>query len=456
MTTPAFSDFYKSLYYSNTYLPRVNLGEPEISNYLLDLEDKETADKIRDLISVPEVQSIFSQNLSYDLAQVNENRRVLQQQGFTFLGKKAVLDSNNNSSVAPYYNVVEHSRVPGWIIKSGASHDLQSQVFQKYSDDKNEIALYGKEDGVLRIEMANRISNVAKKFSIDVVVPKMKLVAYANQEGVTEVNKKYCIVSEKSKVLNRDETIAMIQKMEPKEQKEAAFKISTIIKKAGIVNATFENIRLTPEGKIVILDTQPIGLMVEKKPGIWNTLFGGKGSSVEKCARIGLCTLLNQTCVPIRDDSSNGKIEAVVVKSGLEVFHTHVKTEYEKVAKPKISKWKIIFSICSVGLIPVINVVVACYKRIITKKISANIKKLDQNCAEKAQKYLQEKAPEASPFKLLFTPTQKKQEALDKVRSAVQTMEKEQFIKEYQDKRSILEKNLYKHTEGVPFVSVVA
>ena len=62
-------------------------------------------------------------------------------------------------------------------------------VIQARTNDKNEKAFFTQEESLLRIEMANRIAKVAREAGIDIVVPKKRLVSYANLDGVTEVTK---------------------------------------------------------------------------------------------------------------------------------------------------------------------------------------------------------------------------------------------------------------------------
>jgi hypothetical protein len=72
------------------------------------------------------------------------------------------------------------------------------------------------------------------------------------------------------------------------DQEKLADQLCLLIEKAGIADATLENIRLRDNRTWVILDTEPSGLMVPK-----GDLNNPQGHSVEKCGRIGLCTLQN-------------------------------------------------------------------------------------------------------------------------------------------------------------------
>lgn len=289
VVVPKFSDFFRSFFYLNTYVSPVDLSEQGISRHLLSPEDDEITATVRQLISHPEVQPILSEPLTYELEKVKENNRTLERRGFGLLGNKPL-----GAQTIPFYSVIEHSKLKGWIIKAGAARGSKSQL-SGVANDKNEIVFYNDEESVLRIEMANRIAKMAHEANIQVILPKKKLVTYANlQDGITEATRRYCVVCKKIDIPSVEDAVKTIKAMQPKAQKKLAQNISTIIQKAGLVDASFANIRIMPDGTPAFIDTEPLGLMVAKKPGLWNRLFSPKGASIEKCARIGLFTLMNQ------------------------------------------------------------------------------------------------------------------------------------------------------------------
>jgi hypothetical protein len=241
-------------------------------------------------------------------------------------------------------------------------------------NDRGEVAFFTEEDSLLRIEMAHRIQKVALEagFEKDIVVPQKKLVLYKNLNGVTEPNRRYCVVCEKIDVLSAEETAEAIEHMDGNEQRNIATKISTIVQKAGFVDANFNNIRLSKnKKKFVFIDTEPAGLMTAKKPGLWNKFFGPRGASVEKCARIGLCLLKNQT-------ANN---------SALEAFHNQIECDYQKAIVPEISKWKITLSILSFGIIPVIHIINALAKTILAKRTFEQINTIKKEMTTDIEKY---------------------------------------------------------------------
>lgn len=422
--TATFFDFFKSLYYSNTYVPSVDLSDQGVSSYLLRDENPKAAETAQRLISDPEVQHVLSEPLTYDFTAIFERNAILIRRGFRLLSSKTNLQTGKQ---IPFYSVIEHDELRGWIIKSGATRVSQGQFLPGPMDDRKEMAFFTDEESLLRIAMANRIQRIAQEAHIAVVLPKKKLVPYANLDGVTDPNKKYCVVCEKINILSVEDTVQAIKSMDAEHQRDIAKKISTIVQKAGLVDASFDNIRLTPDGKLAFIDTEPAGLMVTKKPGLWNKLFGPKGASVEKCARIGLFTLMYQTSKFFWGTQRRDGSDRMECEPGLQVFRTEVQTRYEKASTPKLSKWKIVLSVVSIGLIPLINAIIALAKAKLTKQTFEKLQAIDG----------------------VF------QSQID-VLGQLPLAERERLVKEYQEKRTPIVKQFFTCTEGVPYISALA
>lgn len=436
--TPTFSDFFKSLYYSNTYVPSVDLSEQEVSQYLLENENPKAAAIAQRLISEPEVRQVLSEPLTYDLeVAVPERNAALQRHGFKLLSRKPNLQTGK---MVPFYSVIEHDDLQGWIIKSGATRIPKGQILVgPLNIHINEMALFTEEESLLRIEMANRIQKVAQEANIDVVIPKKKLVAYSHVDGVTDPCRKYCVLCEKINILSVEDTVQAIKKMDAEHQREIARKISTIVQKAGLVDASFDNIRLTPDGKLAFIDTEPGGLMVVKKPGLWNQLFGAKGASVEKCARIGLYSLMNQATQAMRGTAAHPLL-GLSVEMGLEEFHKQVENDYEIISEPKLSAWKITLSVLSLGLIPLINIIIAFVKTILTENVFKKLRAMDAKHAEKVQKYQIENGLN-NPLAFNYNEL-KHQETDRKILEITQ---------DHQTERYPLAQQFFAYIEGVPY-----
>ena len=229
------------------------------------------------------------------------------------------------------------------------------------------MSLFIKESGLFRIAMRDRIQKIAQEANIEVILPKTHLVAYANATNVKDPTKKYCIISEKLNTLSVTETVDAIKKMTADKQKELARTIAALVKKAGIVDARFHNIRLTKENKLAIIATEPTDLMVKKPTSLFNKVFGSKSASVEKCARIGLYRLQGQATKgaigSLQEQAQMTQAQARETEPGLEVFRKEIQLAYTEVATPQLNKRKIILSI-AIPIIPVVYAIVSIAKNI--------------------------------------------------------------------------------------------
>lgn len=436
-----FSDVYKSNYYSNTYVPAVDLSEKALSKHLLKNENQEIAAIAERLISQPEVQKVLSEPLTYIPEEFQLKNAILEKHGFTLLSKKLDLQKG---TINPFYSVIEHQDLPNWVIKSGAARVPKDQFLLGPMNDRNEMTLFTQEESLLRIAMADRIQKVAKKANIDAIVPKKALVAYTNADKVTDPTKKYCVVCEKIDILSVEDTIKAIKEMEGNQQRELAKKIATIVEKAGLVDASLNNIRLTPQGKIAIIDTEPGGLMVKKGTK--------KNASVEKCARIGLFTLMQST----GKNPSLIPTNAPEAQEGLEAFHNEVKRNYDRVVKPKLSAWKITLSVLSLGLIPLINVIRSIAKIILITKTQSKGQALDADFKYNSTRYIEEKVPDTFVLQSILSSQEDKERVQRELQQATEELQNEDFVKEYAKKRLPLNIKILTYTNGIPFRTRVA
>lgn len=403
--TPSVRDFFQSYFYSNTYLPTVDISDKALEKKLLSHIDAKAAAKAQELISKPEVQKILSEPLTFEKDHILQNNAVLEKHGFKLLSAK-YMDANSSDTI-PFYSVVEHPELPGWVIKSGADRVLEDCFMQGPYNELREMAHFTSEDSLLRIPMAERIEEVAKDAKIKVVVPKKGYVAYANVDPNDKQTKKYCIVCEKVKVLSKKEMIQKVLSMTPIEQKTLAQRICLLILKAGIADgAAADNMRLNEKGELVFLDTEPSGLLKARK-GLWDRIFG-HGASIEKSARIGLAILFKQSSQVI----------------GLENFSNSVREIMNAANKPKLSKWKIALNIATFGLYSLVCLVMSVAKVYFTKKNFKKYKELDiafQNRSREIQ---------TKPIE-----------------------EQKKLLKDHWRKCFPLQKLFYQHIEDVPYVA---
>lgn len=413
----------------------MDLSDQALSSHLLKNEDREAAATTKRLISLPEVQQALSEPLSHDPEEMHARYNILKKHGFKPLSSNLNLQFEKKTPIS-----IQHDELQGWFIKSGAARMPKGVVLHGPYNDRNEITFYTKEESLLRIEMANRIQKAARDANIDVVIPKKKLVAYANCPEGIKPNRKYCVVCEKINILNINDTVQAIKAMVGTRQRELAKNIATIVQKTGLADPSFDNIRLTPDGMLAFIDTQPRGLMVVKKPNLKN-----KGTSLETCGRIGLFTLMGQATKGIRGTATD-LIDVQRAEEGLEEFYNQVEQDYLKAAAiPKLSKWKITLSVLSLGILPLIHAIVALVKVTLTNRAFQKLQKIDRKFHPKAEEFVLERSSEVdgeNPKKI--------QRQLQKIDQALQ---KEDFMKDYQKKRTPIFMKFSSYVKGVPYVA---
>jgi|GEM_PF-4030293 len=265
---------FRSYYYKNTYLNEVDL-EKSLQDHRC--PDKDLVDRIKGLIT-PEVQNVLSKPLSYETAKVKKMNATLEKAGFNPISVKCLTEGK----LVSFPNVLSHDQLPNFLIKSCAIRVPDDIHIKGPINDKGEESLFGPNEGLLRLEMNDRITRIAKKLDIDLVVPKEYAIEFDNPVS-NSLNHRYFIICEKLDLQSQEEMAKSIKKMSKSDQVELGRKIKLLIKEIGIVDATFGNIRFTKNGRLAFIDTEPAGLLIGKK-----SKFRNRGHSIEKCARIGL------------------------------------------------------------------------------------------------------------------------------------------------------------------------
>ena len=361
-TTTAISAFFKSFYYENNYLPPVDLSDEALSKHLIP-EDHQAREITQKLISDRWVQErLAGASRGADPEGYDEDVRGFGERHFKLLGE--MFEKRTNTGY-PLCTSLGHPDLPNQIIKPGriiGFSEFQSAGQNSYE----ETALDTPYDNLFQGNMAARIRKIAEKEKIAVVVPNITLVPYAKTDGIKDPIQKYCILSERIDILSQKDTVDRIKRMSQEDQTILARKICILVRKVGIVNASFDTIRLTRDGEIAFVNLKPHGLLTRKQPGFWNALFGKRGHSVEKCGRIGLERLLMSTHKAAFDPYVD-LMQAGECEPGLEHFHAVIEKASTNAFSPKLSKWKIALSIVTVGLIPLINAIVALVKAIMFK-----------------------------------------------------------------------------------------
>ena len=330
-----FSQIYKSYKYQQTFLPPVSLDDEWANKHLA---DEILSQKVKSLFQDQAARAAFCEPFDYDLDEIERRNKALKTKGFQLLSRKPYTRGNLKHTT-PFYSVVEHSDVEGYVIKSGAARVKKDEIMQAAGNDCSEICFFSKEDSLLRLEVAERIKRVAQKRQIEVVVPEKKLVCLDPNEN--DPTKKYCILSQKIEVLSTEETIQTIRDLPQDKAKALAEKVCQLVADVGLVDCSFDNIRMTHEGKIAIIDTEPASLIVaEKKRHFWEkiiTFFSGDvQSSVEKCARVGLHTLMYVSVSQVVNTGLDR-----LANDGIWAFTKVVQTKYKESCKFKTSETRL-------------------------------------------------------------------------------------------------------------------
>ena len=86
-----YADVFKSFYYSNTYVPPVDLSDRGLARHLLATKQLQAASIAQALISDSEVKAVLSAPISYDYTgKVLANNTVLREKGFKLLSVKRI------------------------------------------------------------------------------------------------------------------------------------------------------------------------------------------------------------------------------------------------------------------------------------------------------------------------------------------------------------------------------
>lgn len=282
--TVSFSDIFYSHFQTRTFC---YLDEP-LSEWLEAFDQKkhlpQLTDRITRLFCEVDVAQIFKAPFAYDEDTIQKNIQVLQKHGFTFLSQRFT----KTQHPLPHYSALEHPSLDGWVIKPCGKRVPDSTFVFGPTNQYMEMAYFSDEDGLYRIPMRQRIHRIANEENIPVILPKKYYVKipFSTEE---DPKKSYFIIAEKIPVLSADESIDTIKKMSPSQQTTLAFQICRLIQLSGFLDASMANIRLTREGRLAIIDTEPAGFLraCGNTPLFpWNR-YGHHGT-LEKSGRIGM------------------------------------------------------------------------------------------------------------------------------------------------------------------------
>ncbi len=339
MAIPTFFDFFRSYYEVEKTLPSVYLLHKAFSPY--SLADKLLSEKVRLLlIENLDVQKIFSQPLYCSLEAAKNRAQSLKKMGFSLSQTipQSKIEQLSTGLPISRYDVIAHPSIPEYTFTPPTSLAESAKIQAQIFGQNGEICKPGEKENLLRFSMRERIQTIAKKNGIEVLLPEENYIYN-------------WVASKEMAVLDREATISRIKSMEPWLREKIIKEIATLITEVGLAHASFESIRLTTDDTIAIIDTRPHGLIVEKT-GFFCT---NRGTSVEKCARVGLTALIEET-------------------QDLDICD-FLKKEQKRVAKIELSRWKIVLSALSIGLIPLVQLICSVIRYAFARYITAMLKK---------------------------------------------------------------------------------
>lgn len=262
---PSFEECLRSFFYEQTTLPAVDLTQVVKKNLCKDAALIKEAQKITDL---PGVQML----LSSPVGEAEVPFRDLEKRGVALLTSCG--------------HVFEHEALPGWVFKAGGRRVEEGGTLVGLSSDRHETFLFTSQDSLLRLAMNERIRKIAKELKIEVVVPKEVAVPYSQISSEKDLSEQFFLLSEKIPLMEPGEALEYLSVLSSEEQRAIASNIATLVEKAGIADTHLRNICFTFEGKLALIDTEPVGLLKAKEDP-----KAHEPHSVEKCSRIGLSIL---------------------------------------------------------------------------------------------------------------------------------------------------------------------
>lgn len=197
--------------------------------------------------------------------------------------------------------ILEHPLLPGYIIKLSSKTPL---------------------DATYRVLMAKRMSKVKEIDDLSrVLVPAKGLhrLSWANEKESTE--KKYIAFAEKIELVPENEQFDEIRKLPEETQREMAVQACKMICGIGYRDAHAGNIRLTRDGRLAFIDTEPLGMFVEKegseneKPGsILNEALSGLEVFNREFGKAGNLPIFQKECEKAIADLQTIKAEQKAAK----------------------------------------------------------------------------------------------------------------------------------------------
>lgn len=372
-------DVFRSQFFPKTYCFLEDPVESWIEAYDFDTHHPELAAPLKSIFVKAKIATIFSEPFSYQEEKIRKNVEELKQNHFTFLASRRTREGDT----LPFYSALEHPRLPGWVLKPCGSKVPDSRFILGPANSLNDMAYFHPYDGLYRIPMKERIRKIAELEDIPLLVPKKfyAKIPFCNKENPLENT---FVIAEKLDVLSTQDTLKMIKSMSTSQQSLLAYRIGRLIQLSGFLDASLNNIRLTPNGEIAIIDTEPAGFLKERgefpKP-FWAG-YGHQGT-LEKSGRIGLHLLRDQ----FLDKSLSTPDGKKVAFKGYESFKEMLDTMIDQDYSLKPSSRKKALAVLSFGVLPVLWAIQSLFIHLVLHFLTDKYMYLKKKHADRAILY---------------------------------------------------------------------
>ena len=372
-------DVFRSHFLPKTYCFLEDPVERWIEAYHFDTHHPDSAAPLKSIFVKAKIASIFSEPFSYGEEKIRKNVEELRQNHFTFLASRRTREG----STLPFYSALEHPRLPGWVLKPCGSKVPDSRFILGPANSLNDMAYFHPYDGLYRIPMKERIRKIAETEGIPLIVPRKfyAKIPFCNKENPLENT---FVVAEKLNVLSVQDTFKMIKAMSTSQQSLLAYRIGRLIQLSGFLDASLNNIRLTPEGEIAIIDTEPAGFLKERGefPRPFWAGYGHQGT-LEKSGRIGLHLLRDQ----FLDKSVSTPDGKKVAFKGFESFKEMLDTMIDQDYSLKPSGKKKLIAVLSLGVLPILWAIQSLFVQLVVQFLTDRYTILKKKEADRAVLY---------------------------------------------------------------------
>ncbi len=147
-----------------------------------------------------------------------------------------------------HHAILTHPKLPGWIIKGQHKFSFQRENF----------------DHLLRVVMAKKMREVIQLHNLSIDIPEKRFVPAFFFPPHAQRAEKYYVLAKAFDCMNSKETAEFFHKLHPQKIRKIARDLAIFIAKTGYQDIHAGNIKIRRDGMVVILDTEPWGILIEE------------------------------------------------------------------------------------------------------------------------------------------------------------------------------------------------